>query len=185
MNFDKTDDFNEEELSPFPNETEENESSEADAPVDMPFEPGNGDDAVNVGDINYESENEFQDEDDAEEETEPPTPFIDIAPFNPQEVDNFAYTEASSAYYEEKNYELAIEKFGAALESERTLMTAGKTGTSDIIAKSLYWQAEAYVKTQDIPKALGILEDLIQICKGHYLTVAAQRRVDHLKAKHF
>ena len=39
-------------------------------------------------------------------------------------------------------------------------------------------------KHKDIPKALGILEDLIQICKGHYLTVAAQRRVDHLKAKH-
>ena len=52
-----------------------------------------------------------------------------------------------------KNYELAIEKFGAALESERTLMATDKTGTSDIIAKALYWQAEAYVKTQRHPES--------------------------------
>ena len=183
FNFDKTDDFNEEELAPSPNEAEEDESSEADAPVDIPLELDDRDDAVNESDIAYDPENEPQDENEVDAEPEPP-PLIEIAPFNPQEINNFAYTEASNAFYEERNYERAIEKFDEALNSEQQRRAAGEPKDADIIAKSLYWKAEACVKTQDIPKALGILKDLIETCKGHYLTVAAQRRVEQLKAKH-
>lgn len=129
-------------------------------------------------------------EDDSEEDEEleetPPPPviptFIEVEPFRPHEVDNAAYADAVTAYYEEKNYEQAIQKFGDAIENASQQMEGSRSDSSDIIAKSLYWQAEAYVKMQDISQAIVLLENLIQTCKGHYLTVAAQRRAEQLKS---
>ena len=129
-------------------------------------------------------------EDDSEEDEEleetPPPPvvptFIEAEPFRPHEVDNTAYADAVTAYYEEKNYEQAIQKFGDAIENASQQMESSRSDSHDIIAKSLYWQAEAYVKMQDISQAIVRLENLIQTCKGHYLTVAAQRRTEQLKS---
>jgi len=126
-----------------------------------------------------------EDEEEEPEETLPPPVlprFIEVEPFRPYEADNTAYADAVNAYYEEKNYEQAIEKFGDAIENEMQQTVGNRTRHNQIIAKSLYWQAEAYVKMQDIPQAILTFESLIQTCKGHYLTVAAERRAEQLKS---
>lgn len=141
---------------------------------------------VAVDDFPDESEEpDSEDREDEEEETPPPPvlqEFIEAAPFHPHEADNTAYVAAVKAYYENKNYEQAIEKFGDAIENERRQTEGSSSDSNDIIAKSLYWQAEAYVKIQDISKSIAIFERLIQTCEGHYLTVAAKRRAGKLKS---
>ena len=92
--------------------------------------------------------------------------------------------DAVTAYFEEKNYQQAIEKFNDAIAdaSHRTARDLTEEQAGEIVAKSMYWQAEAYVKTQDIPRAVEIFNSLVQNCRGHYLTLAAQRRADELNA---
>ena len=107
---------------------------------------------------------------------------LDIDPFNEQEESNFAYTEAITAYYDDNDYEQAIEKFSDAIKNEKN-QRGRKAATNEILAKSIYWQAESYVKTHDIPKAINTFESLVKTCKHHYLTLAAQRRAETLKAK--
>ena len=105
-------------------------------------------------------------------------PSLEVEPFRPQEQDNYAYADAVTAYYEEKDYQRAIEKFDEAIENE-----AQRTDSSEIVAKALYWQAEAYVKMQDIPQAIVTFENLIQTCQEHYLSLAAQRRSAQLNSE--
>ena len=109
---------------------------------------------------------------------------IDIAPFNEQEENNMAYTEAIAAYYDDNDYEQAIEKFSDAIKNEKKQRRGKHSATNEILAKSIYWQAEAYVKTHDIPKAIKTFESLVKTCNEHYLMIAAQRRAKTLKAKH-
>ena len=45
-------------------------------------------------------------------------PPLDVAFFRPQEQDNLAYADAVKAYYEEKDYQRAIEKFQEAIANE-------------------------------------------------------------------
>ena len=134
---------------------------------------------------------ESQDADDEEDELEEESSAlvlepqrIEIAPFNSHEENNFAYAEAVRAYYEEKNYEQAIEKFSEAIKNEKKQTKGKQSAANEIVAKSMYWQAEAYVKTQDIPKAIKTFESLVKTCQQHYLTISAQRRAEILKAKH-
>lgn len=108
---------------------------------------------------------------------------IDIAPFNEQEEDNLAYTEAITAYYDDNDYEQAIERFSDAIKNEKKQRRGKQSATNEILAKSIYWQAEAYVKTHDIPKAIKTFESLVKTCSGHYLKLAAQRRAETLKIK--
>lgn len=133
-----------------------------------------------------ESEDVYDDEEDELEEASLvlEQQRVEIAPFNSQEEDNFAYAEAVRAYYEEKNYEQAIEKFSEAIKNEKKQTKGKQSAANEIVAKSMYWQAEAYVKTQDIPKAIKTFESLVKTCKEHYLTISAQRRSEILKAKH-
>lgn len=126
---------------------------------------------------------EFEDEDYFEDiEDEPPLP--DIAQFRPYEENNLAYTEAVDAYFDKKNYESAIGKFQDAIVNERK---RGAHGPNETIAKSMYWQAESYVKTEAFEDASAVLESLIELFakagRGHYLVVAAQRRLETLKAR--
>ncbi len=109
---------------------------------------------------------------------------IDIAPFNEEEENNLAFTEAIAAYYDDNDYEQAIEKFNDAIENEKKQKRTQQSATNEILAKAIYWQAESYVKTHDIPKAIKTFESLVKTCRHHYLTVAAQRRAETLKAKH-
>lgn len=126
---------------------------------------------------------EYEDEDYFEDiEDEPPLP--DIAQFRPYEENNLAYTAAVDAYFDEKNYESAIGKFQDAIANERE---RGAHGPNETIAKSMYWQAESYVKTEAFEDASAVLESLIELFaqagRGHYLVVAAQRRLETLKAR--
>ena len=126
------------------------------------------------------------DEDEADLEVVLPPlelPSLEIELFRPQEQDNFAYADAMTAYYEEKNYQRAIEKFGEAIENEAQGKEEHATYSNEIVAKSMYWQAEAYVKMQDIPQAIVTFESLAQNCRGHYLSLAAQRRVGELNVE--
>ena len=101
------------------------------------------------------------------------------------EQNNDAYRDAVTAYFEEKNYQQAIEKFNEAIAdaSQRTTRDLTEEQAGEIVAKSMYWQAEAYVKTQNISQAIETFKALVQDCQGHYLILAAQRRVDELNAE--
>ena len=123
-----------------------------------------------------------------EEDLEVDIPALELPPFEvaflrPQEQDNLAYAEAVKAYYEEKNYQRAIEKFREAIENEVQDTGGNVTDSNSIVAKAMYWQAEAYVKMQDIPQAIVAFENLIQTYQEHYLSLAAQRRAAQLNPK--
>ena len=116
-----------------------------------------------------------------EEDLEVDIPPLELPPFEvelfrPQEQGNLAYADAVKAYYEEKDYQRAIEKFGEAIENEAQDTEGNVTDSNSIVAKAMYWQAEAYVKMQNIPQAIVTFENLIQTYQEHYLSLAAQRR---------
>jgi TolA-binding protein len=110
-------------------------------------------------------------------------PSLEVELLRPQERDNLAYADAIQAYYEEKDYQRAIEKFGEAIEDETQRTDGSVTDSSSIVVKAMYWQAEAYVKMQDIPQAIVTFESLIQTYQEHHLSLAAQRRTEHLNPK--
>jgi TolA-binding protein len=110
-------------------------------------------------------------------------PSLEVELLRPQERDNLAYADAIKAYYEEKDYQRAVEKFGEAIENETQRTDGSVTDSSSIVVKAMYWQAEAYVKMQDIPQAIVTFESLIQTYQEHHLSLAAQRRTEHLNPK--
>ena len=120
-----------------------------------------------------------------EEDLEVDIPPLELPPFEveffqPREQDNLAYADAMKAYYEEKDYQRAIEKFREAIENEAQDTGGNVTDSNSIVAKAMYWQAEAYVKMQDIPQAIVTFENLIETHQEHYLSLAAQRRTIQL-----
>lgn len=110
-------------------------------------------------------------------------PSLEVGFLRPQEQDNLAYADAVTAYYEEKDYQRAIEKFGEAIENETQRTDGSVTDSSSIVVKAMYWQAEAYVKMKDISQAIVTFENLIQTYQEHYLSLAAQRRTAQLNPK--
>ncbi len=181
------DGFDEEEIDPF-DQNSDNNITDEDEFDPLGFDETDEEDSDAVAyepDESDESEDVY-DEEELEEESSSlvlEQQRVEIAPFNSQEENNFAYAEAVRAYYEEKNYEQAIEKFTEAIKNEKKQTKGKKSTANEIVAKSMYWQAEAYVKTQDIPKAIKTFESLVKTCQEHYLTISAQRRVEILKAK--
>ena len=175
-------------------ESEEEDEDEDDADVDTPDADTDADadadaDADTYAQRLVEPIDPLADEEDLDDldlDIEPPPlklPATEVEPFRPQEQSNFAYAEAVTAFYEEKNYQRAIEKFGEAIEYEVQHTEDEMSDSNEVVAKSKYWQAEAYIKLHDLPQALGTLEDLVKTCQGHYLVLAAERRVDELNAK--
>lgn len=148
--------------------------------TDYPYEDEEGEDEDEEDEDYIEPEEEYED-DFYLRIDEPP---VEVEPFRQREIDNLAYADAVTAYYEERNYEVAIEKFQDAIDNEREY---GTGAPNEIIAKSMYWQAESYVKTEAFERATAVLESLIQLFtqtgRGHYLVVAAQRRLETLKAR--
>ena len=141
-----------------------------------------GDD--NEGDAD---ENEDEEDEDEEDELELELPSLElplsrpvVEHFRPRELSNTAYADAVKAYYEERNYQRAIEKFDEAIAYEAQRAEGRPTDPNEIVAKSKYWQAEAYAKLQNLSQSIGIFEDLVKTCQGHYLVLAAQRRLDQL-----
>ena len=136
--------------------------------------------------ISYERIAKTLKEDKLEEGSSPPT-LVEpqVALFRLYEQNNHAYRDAVTAYFEEKNYQQAIEKFDEAIAdaSQRMARDLTEKQAGEIVAKSMYWQAEACIKTQNIQQAVEIFKALIQNCQGHYLTLAAQRRTEELNAE--
>lgn len=185
MNFklEEIDDFEEEKL-----DTDEDDNNE-EVTDDDEFDSQGFDDETeeeNADKVAYEPDEPYDEEDESDDETSSLIlkEHIEVDPFSQQEENIPAYTEAVIAYYEDKNYEHAIEKFGEAIKNAKRQNRGKQLLSNEIVAKSMYWQAEAYVKTQDIPKAIDTFESLVKTCSEHYLTIAARKRAEILKAKH-
>ena len=177
-------------------EIEDEEEDKEDNIEEEDFDEHDEDDSANeqalikpVDELPDEDDNEEDEdeEDEDEEDLEDELPPLELPPFKPevqhfrpQEQSNSAYADAVTAYYEQKNYQRAIEKFDEAIAYEAQRVKNNATDPNEIVAKSKYWQAEAYVKLQDLSQAIGTFEDLVKTCQGHYLVLAAQRRADQL-----
>ncbi len=162
--------------------SEENDGGDANAYEQQLVEPVDAlpDEVEPVDALPDENENDLEVE-------LPPLELVPTKPevelFRLQEQSNYAYADAVTAYYEGNDYQRAIEKFGEAIEYEARSTEDSVIDANEIVAKSKYWQAEAYIKLQNLPQAIVTLEDLVETCQGHYLSLAAQRRVDQLNAK--
>ena len=108
---------------------------------------------------------------------------------------NMSFYQANKAYYEDRNYEEAIAEFQAAIEyeklhpsdpldveeSEDSEELAEPKPPNDILVKSMYWMAEAYLKLDQINQAVETFGQLSNHYSLHYLAPAAQRRIISLK----
>ena len=111
---------------------------------------------------------------------------------------NMSFYQANKAYYEDRNYEDAIAEFQAAIEYEKSQPSdppdveepedtedseelAEPPPPNDVIAKSMYWMAEAYLKLNQIDQAVEAFGGLSAHYSLHYLAPAAQRRIASLK----
>jgi len=79
---------------------------------------------------------------------------------------------ANRFYYEEQNYDEAIKMYKAVIAEK---------ADESIVAKSLYYMAESYVKLKKLDEAIAVFEDLVKRLPNHYLTASAKRRIDVLK----
>ena len=109
--------------------------------------------------------------------------------------DNMSFYQANKAYYEDRNYEEAIAEFQAAIEyeksqpppppdeeeSEDSEEPTEPKPPNDILAKSMYWIGESYIKLNQIDQAVETFEELSERFKQHYLAPAAQRRIASLR----
>ena len=185
FNYDETDDFEDEPQELSPNEEDDFSENEGSPETESEVIETEGNDDSNESDP-YDRIAEILGKGELEEISAPltATPQGSVL-FQLYEQSSHAYANAVTAYYEEKNYQQAIEKFDEAIEnaSERAAHDLTEEQANEIVAKSMYWQAEAYVKTENIPQAIETFRALIQNCQGHYLTLAAQRRADELNTK--
>ena len=104
---------------------------------------------------------------------------------------NMSFYQANRAYYEDRNYEEAIAEFQAAIEYEKSQppdppdvedseAAAEPPSLNEVIAKSLYWMGEAYLKLDQIDQAVETFGQLSEHYNLHYLAPAAQRRIASL-----
>ena len=183
---DEDDDDDEDDEEYFDEEDERADEQRLVEPVDTLPDDGDDEDSDDTEDSDDEEDSDTEDEDDLEVELptlELPLPKPEVEQFRPREQNNNAYADAVTAYYEEKNYQRAIEKFDEAIANEEQRTENNTTDPNAILAKSKYWQAEAYVKLQDISEAIRTFQDLVKTCEGHYLVLAAQRRADQLNTE--
>ena len=103
--------------------------------------------------------------------------------------DNLNLYEAFQAYHEHRDFEDAIKKFKAAIAYEKKHGTSSEAGASGgenpnaTLVKCLYWLAESHNKLEQRNKALKIFKTLAKDFDSHYLGMAAQRRMEALKAE--
>ncbi len=108
---------------------------------------------------------------------------------------NQSFYLAFKAYHDDYDYEQAIEDFQAAIEHE-TAATEDSPVQADedeeqqpeepssVIVRSMYWQAESYVKIGKIDIAIEVFTALSSQYQMHHLGIAAERRVEVLKEYH-
>ena len=129
-------------------------------------------------------------------ETSPLEALRDDSALLGHDSDNLSFYLASRAYHDDRNYEEAVEKYAAAIEYETALHPQLKQAkidlerqapkiakAGDVVAKSMYWLAESYLKIKQTDKTIEMFEALIDGAR-HYLQVAAERRLKVLKAKY-
>ena len=99
----------------------------------------------------------------------------------------------TSINYENSDYSEAINSFQAAIEYQSSLIVEeeipedpdeiddGYDLNTDIIAKSTYWMGESYIKLGQFDQAIESFRKIIEDCRMHYLSTAAERRIDQLK----
>jgi TolA-binding protein len=176
----------EEEADDFPDAVEEvTEETEEGAPEEAPEEvPEVPEDSEAPEEVSEEATKEAKKEAESEETGKDNLAFI----LN----DNLSLYLASKAFYEDRNYEEAVAKFQSTIEyeqsrqknaltSEASLKGDQQSEPNGVIAKSMYWMGEAYVKMRQIDKAIEMFEQLVRRFSKHYLSLAAQRRVATLK----
>ena len=108
---------------------------------------------------------------------------------------NMSFYQANKAYYEDRNYEGAIAEFQAAIEYEKSHPSdppdveesedseglVEPKPPNDVLVKSMYWMAEAYLKLNQVDQAVETFGQLLAHYSLHYLAPAAQRRIASLK----
>jgi tetratricopeptide (TPR) repeat protein len=108
---------------------------------------------------------------------------------------NMSFYQANKAYYEDRNYEGAIAEFQAAIEYEKSHPSdppdveesedseelADPKPPNDVLVKSMYWMAEAYLKLDQTDQAVETFGQLLAHYSLHYLAPAAQRRIASLR----
>ena len=103
--------------------------------------------------------------------------------------DNMSFYQANKAYYEDQNYEEAITEFQAAIEYEKAHPSdppdsedqAEPRPSNEIIAKSMYWMGESYIKLNQKDQAVETFRQLTRGYRLHYLAPAARRRIASLR----
>ena len=112
-----------------------------------------------------------------------------------QDSNNMSFYQANKAYYEDRNYEGAIAEFQAAIEYEKSQPSdlpdveesedseelAEPKPPNDVLVKSMYWMAEAYLKLNQVDQAVETFGQLSGHYSLHYLAPAAERRLALLK----
>ncbi len=185
---DETDDFDEEEID----DNNDDDNSTIEYIEDEEFDPigiDDKDEQESSETPTYQdtepddNDDDYVDEDDFEDDIPVVIERVVVPEFTDEEANNFDYADAIRAYYEDNNYEYAIEQFSKVIRSEKRGKKKEIMQNNEILAKSLYWQAEAYVKTQDFAKAIKAFDTLVNTCKEHYLILAAKRRAENLKSK--
>ena len=106
--------------------------------------------------------------------------------------DNTSLYLAFKAYHQEQNFEAAVTHFQQALKYALTSNQVSQTdGTGsiqvsepyDTQAKSKYWLAESYLKLGQNDQAIELFQDLIENHQLHYLSLAAQRRLQPISTE--
>ena len=100
--------------------------------------------------------------------------------------DNLNLYQAFQAYHEHRDFENAVKKFKAAIAYEKRHGVSAKAGSDEnpnpTLLKCLYWLAESHNKLGQRDKAIKLFGKLVKDFDYHYLGMAAQRRVEKLKA---
>jgi TolA-binding protein len=159
-------------------------------------------DNSSVDTVEEAEENAFSDDEEAEdiiEEVEEDSSAL-LASFEADleflhDSNNMSFYQANKAYYEDRNYEGAIAEFQAAIEYEKSHPSdppdveesedseelADPKPPNDVLVKSMYWMAEAYLKLDQTDQAVETFGQLSGHYSLHYLAPAAERRLALLK----
>lgn len=106
---------------------------------------------------------------------------------------NQSFYHGFKAYHDDYDYEQAIENFQAAIEHETSSPQESsdegeendeqrREAPSSVIVRSMYWQAESYIKIGNIEKAIEVFGKLSKQYRMHHLSRAAERRIEVLSA---
>ena len=128
---------------------------------------------IQFDDEEYEEEEVTElEESEPEEVSEVPKVSQPLREVDITSADNANFYLATKYFYDDRNYEEAINMYEAVLAEE---------SDKYLVVKSMYLMAESYVKLKRIDEAISAFENLTQRFTDHYLSASAQRRIAHLE----